>query len=170
MAGRRTGPGPGSVPRRSASRLPAHDGSRPHLALDVDPLLELGVVDVGDVEMPPGNTELSLQRLEAAVTRIAASGAIPVVLGGDHTIALPDVTGVARHVGWGRVSVIHFDAHADTGNTQFGSLHGHGTPMRRLIESGRHAGTASCRSACVATGPSPRRWRGWPSSRCAATR
>jgi agmatinase len=49
---------------------------------------------------------------------------------------LPDVTGVARRVGWGRVSVIHFDAHADTGDTQFGSLYGHGTPMRRLIESG----------------------------------
>ena len=61
---------------------------------------------------------------------------MPVILGGDHTIALPDVTGVARHVGWGRVSVIHFDAHADTGDTQFGSLYGHGTPMRRLIESG----------------------------------
>jgi agmatinase len=39
-------------------------------------------------------------------------------------------------VGWGRLSVLHFDAHADTGNTQFGALHGHGTPMRRLIESG----------------------------------
>src|ERR1700729_3691785 len=37
---------------------------------------------------------------------------------------------------WGRVSMIHFDAHADTGDTQFGSLYGHGTPMRRLIESG----------------------------------
>ena len=46
------------------------------------------------------------------------------------------MTGVARHVGWGRVAVIHFDAHADTGDTQWGSLHGHGTPMRRLIESG----------------------------------
>jgi arginase family enzyme len=59
-----------------------------------------------------------------------------VILGGDHTITFPDATGVARHVGWGRVSLIHFDAHADTGNTQFGSLYGHGTPMRRLIESG----------------------------------
>jgi agmatinase len=59
-----------------------------------------------------------------------------MVLGGDHTIALPDVTGVAHHVGWGRVSVIHFDAHADTGDSHFGALHGHGTPMRRLIESG----------------------------------
>jgi agmatinase len=114
----------------------AHDGSRPHLALGVDPLTELGVVDVGDVEMPPGDMELSLKRLEEAVEQVARCGAIPVVLGGDHTITLPDVTGVARAVGWGRVSVIHFDAHADTGDTQFGSLYGHGTPMRRLIESG----------------------------------
>ena len=74
------------------------------------------------------------------MARVAASGAIPIVLGGDHTIALPDVTGVARHVGWGRVSVIHFDAHADTANTQFGALVGHGTPMRRLIESGAARG------------------------------
>jgi agmatinase len=117
-----------------------HDGSRPHLALGVDPLVDLGVVDVGDVEMPSGETETSLDRLAGAVERIARAGAIPVVLGGDHTIALPDVTGVARHVGWGRVSVIHFDAHADTGNTQFGSLYGHGTPMRRLIESGATRG------------------------------
>ena len=113
-----------------------HDGRRPHLALGVDPLVELGVVDVGDVEMPSGETDLSLQRLEAAVQRISETGAVPIVLGGDHTIALPDATGVARHTGWGRLSMIHFDAHADTGDTHLGSLHGHGTPMRRLIESG----------------------------------
>ncbi len=117
-----------------------HDGSRPHLALGVDPLIELGVVDVGDVEMPAGDIEASMARLEAAVQQVAATGALPVVLGGDHTIAWPDITGVARHVGWGRVSVIHFDAHADTGDTQFGSLIGHGTPMRRLIESGAARG------------------------------
>ena len=39
-------------------------------------------------------------------------------------------------MGWGRVSLIHFDAQADNSDTQFGSLYGHGTPMRRLIESG----------------------------------
>jgi agmatinase len=125
--------GPSAI--RAADYLP-HDGSRPHLALGVDPLIELGVVDVGDVEMPPGDMERSLDRLEAAVGALCAAGAIPVVLGGDHTIALPDVRGVARAHGWGEVSVIHFDAHADTGDTQFGSLYGHGTPMRRLIESG----------------------------------
>jgi agmatinase len=125
----------GPLAIRTTDYLP-HDGRRPHLALGVDPLVDLGVVDLGDVEMPPGDTELSIGRLEEAVTTIAAAGAVPVVLGGDHTIALPDATGVARHVGWGRVSVIHFDAHADTANLQFGSLIGHGTPMRRLIESG----------------------------------
>ena len=120
---------------RTSDYLP-HDGMRPSLALGVDPLIALAVVDLGDVEMPSGDTERSIVALEKRVTEVAAAGVMPVILGGDHTIALPDVTGVARHVGWGRVSVIHFDAHADTGNTQMGSLHGHGTPMRRLIESG----------------------------------
>jgi len=113
-----------------------HDSSRPHLALRVDPLQELRVVDAGDVEMPGVEARMPLDRLESAVRTVAEAGAIPVVLGGDHTIAWPDVTGVARSVGWGRVSVIHFDAHADTGMDQFGSLIGHGLPMRRLIESG----------------------------------
>jgi agmatinase len=81
-----------------------------------------------------------MARLEAAVLKIAGSGAVPIVLGGDHSIAWPDVTGVARHVGWGKVSVIHFDAHADTADIQYGSLIGHGTPMRRLIESGAARG------------------------------
>lgn len=120
---------------RTTDYLP-HDGQRPSLALGVDPLVDLAVVDLGDVEMPSGDTELSLRRLEQRVTDVARAGVIPVILGGDHTIALPDVTGLAHHVGWGRVSVIHFDAHADTGNSQMGSLYGHGTPMRRLIESG----------------------------------
>jgi agmatinase len=113
-----------------------HDGTRPHLALGVDPLADLRVADAGDVEMPSGETEASLKRLEDAVHAACQAGALPVILGGDHTITLPDATGTARHVGWGRVSIIHFDAHADTGNTHFGSLYGHGTPMRRLIESG----------------------------------
>ena len=114
----------------------AHDGMRPHLALGVDALTELPVVDAGDVQMSPGEIEQALQQLEQAVTTIAQAGPIPVVLGGDHTITFPNATGVARHVGWGRVALVHFDAHADTANTQHGSLYGHGTPMRRLIESG----------------------------------
>src|SRR5476651_1212561 len=55
-----------------------HDGRRPHLALGVDPLVELGVVDIGDVEMPSGETVGSLARLEAVVETVARSGAVPV--------------------------------------------------------------------------------------------
>jgi agmatinase len=120
---------------RQACYLP-HDGSRPSLALRVDGLRDLRVLDAGDVEMYSGDIEASIAAIEAAVHTIAAAGAIPVVLGGDHTVALPNATGVARHHGFGRVSMIHFDAHADTGDIEFGHLHGHGQPMRRLIESG----------------------------------
>jgi agmatinase len=121
---------------RAADYL-AHDASRPHLALGVDPLQELRVADIGDVNMPSGYLMESINSLEEVVHAVAATGAVPVVLGGDHTITFPDATGVARHVGWGRVSLIHFDAHADTGESEWGGhLYGHGTPMRRLIESG----------------------------------
>jgi agmatinase len=120
---------------RTADYL-AHDSSRPHLTLRVDPLRELTVLDAGDVPMPGVEGRTPLDRLETAVRTVAAAGAVPVILGGDHTVTWPDVTGVARAVGWGRVSVLHFDAHADTGDLQFGSLVGHGLPMRRLIESG----------------------------------
>ena len=120
---------------RQTCYLP-HDGSRPHLALRVDALQDIRVVDAGDVEMFAGDIEASIAALEEAVHTVSASGAVPLVLGGDHTIALPDATGVARHLGFGRVSMLHFDAHADTGDISFGSLYGHGQPMRRLIESG----------------------------------
>jgi agmatinase len=129
----------GPLAIRSTDYL-AHDGSRPHLALRVDALQDLRVLDAGDVEMPPGHIERSLDALTEAVATVASSGAIPVVLGGDHSITLADVTGVARRHGAGRVSVVHFDAHADTGDVEFGSLYGHGQPMRRLIESGAARG------------------------------
>jgi agmatinase len=120
---------------RQTCYLP-HDGSRPSLALRVDGLRDLGVVDAGDVEMFSGDAARSVADLQAAVYAVASQGAIPLILGGDHTIAWPDAAGVAQHLGQGRISMIHFDAHADTGNVEFGSLIGHGQPMRRLIESG----------------------------------
>lgn len=125
--------GPSAI--RTTDYLP-HDGSRPSLALRTDALRDLRVVDAGDVEMYSGDAVRSCRDLEAVVARVAGSGAVPVVLGGDHTVTWPNATGVARARGWGRVSVIHFDAHADTGDIEFGSLIGHGQPMRRLIESG----------------------------------
>jgi agmatinase len=121
---------------RQSCYLP-HDGARPSLALRVDGLgTDLRVYDAGDVEMYSGDAERSVRDLQAAVYAVTRTRAIPLVLGGDHTIAWPDAAGVAQHLGQGRISMIHFDAHADTGDIAFGSLVGHGQPMRRLIESG----------------------------------
>ncbi|MFZ2501524.1 MAG: agmatinase [Nocardioides sp.] len=120
---------------RSTDYLP-HDGSRPSLALRTDALQDLKIVDVGDLELYSGDIQKSLGQIREAVATIAKSGAIPVILGGDHSVTYSDASGVADHLGQGRVSLIHFDAHADTGDMEFGSLWGHGQPMRRLIESG----------------------------------
>ena len=125
----------GPLAIRMTDYLP-HDGSRPSLALQTDGLADLRVVDAGDVEMYSGGIEKALPALEAAVEKVTRAGAIPVILGGDHSIAFPDARGVANVLGHGRVSMLHFDAHADTGDIEFGSLWGHGQPMRRLIESG----------------------------------
>jgi len=113
-----------------------HDAIRPHMALRADALQELKVVDAGDLMMPPHDLAASLKVLETATEKISRTGAFVVVLGGDHSIASADVAGIAYHRGMGRISMVHFDAHADTAKTQFGALIGHGTPMRQLIDSG----------------------------------
>ncbi|ASY25267.1 agmatinase [Candidatus Planktophila lacus] len=124
---------------RGGDYLP-HDAERPHLALRIDALKALKVYDAGDLLMPPGDLVSSLKVLEEATEKISRAGKIPVILGGDHSIASADVAGIAKHRGLGKISMIHFDAHADTGEDQFGALIGHGTPMRRLIESGQVRG------------------------------
>jgi agmatinase len=102
----------------------------------VDGLKELNVKDAGDLLMPGGDLVASLDVLAQATEKLSKAGVIPIILGGDHSVASADVMGIARHRGMGKISMIHFDAHADTGDTQFGALVGHGTPMRRLIDSG----------------------------------
>mgnify|MGYP003336195538 FL=1 len=114
----------------------SHGTERPHLNMRVDGLKDLKVFDAGDVLMPPSDLADSLNRLEKATEKLTKAGVIPLILGGDHSIASADVKGIANILGHGKVSMIHFDAHADTGTDQWGSLVGHGVPMRRLIESG----------------------------------
>ncbi|HEX6255007.1 MAG TPA: agmatinase [Euzebyales bacterium] len=117
------------------------DGARPHLTAGIDPLAALDVVDVGDVAVVPGYTELSLERIEQVVAAIRRADAVPVLLGGDHTVTFPSARAVAGEIGAGDVALVHFDAHADTAESHYGQLHGHGTPMRRLIESGAVPGS-----------------------------
>ena len=159
----------GPMAIRQTDYLP-QDGSRPHMALRVDALQDIRVVDAGDVEMFSGDAERSVRDLQRAVHTVSAAGAVPLVLGGDHTIAWPDAAGVAQHLGHGRISMIHFDAHADTGDVEFGSLVGHGQPMRRLIESGAVRGDRFLQIGLRGYWPGPETLAGWLRRGCAATR
>ena len=125
---------------READYLDA-DARRPHLPTGIDPFEVMRVVDVGDLATAPGYLELGLEQLADAVASIASSGAVPIVLGGDHSITYGNGTGLARVYGAGSFGLVHFDAHADTGERNMGQLHGHGVPMRRLIESGAVPGS-----------------------------
>ena len=71
------------------------DGRRPHLDTGIDPLEVLGVVDLGDVVVVPGYLEDGIERIRHAVRSVAAAGAVPIVIGGDHTITFPDAGAVA---------------------------------------------------------------------------
>jgi agmatinase len=75
------------------------------------------------------------------VLEVAATGAVPIILGGDHSITWPAASAVAQARAPGSIGIVHFDAHADTANEDWGVLSGHGTPMRRLIESGAVKGS-----------------------------
>jgi agmatinase len=106
----------------------------PHLEAGVDAFAALRVVDFGDAAVVPGDPLRSHAAIEALVGDVLAAGAIPVVLGGDHSIAEPDVRACAA--AHGPVGLVHFDAHADTGTRVFGAERSHGTPMYRLVEQG----------------------------------
>lgn len=107
-----------------------------HIDLEVAPLEELTLVDYGDAVCPPGLVEPSHEAIRQRVHEVASRGIIPVVIGGDHSVTLPSATAVADVMGRGRLGIVHFDAHADTAPESFGNPLSHGTPMRRLVESG----------------------------------
>ncbi len=109
---------------------------RPHLPTGIDPFQEFEIADIGDFKLVPGHIDESIERIRNGVRRITEQGTVPIVLGGDHSITFPNASGVADVHGHGEIALIHFDAHADTAESHFGHLVGHGTPMRRLIESG----------------------------------
>lgn len=105
-----------------------------HLSAGIDAFAALRVIDYGDAAVLPGDALASHAAIERTVGEVVAAGAIPVVLGGDHSIAEPDIRAVAaRH---GPVGLVHFDAHTDTAAAVFGAERSHGTPMYRLVEQG----------------------------------
>jgi agmatinase len=106
----------------------------PHLEAKVDAMAELRMVDYGDAPVLPADAVRTHEAIERSVGEVVAAGAIPIVLGGDHSIAEPDIRAcAARH---GPLGLIHFDTHTDTGAEVFGVEVSHGTPMYRLVEQG----------------------------------
>jgi agmatinase len=106
----------------------------PHLEAKVDAFEVLRIVDYGDAPVVPADPVASHAAIERTVGEVLDADAVPVVLGGDHGIAEPDVRACAsRH---GPLALVHFDAHTDTGGKVFGTTASHGTPMRHLVEGG----------------------------------
>lgn len=124
-----------------AIRASAYEPGTYHMDLGLEIFDWLEVVDFGDAYCPHGLTEVSHDNIRERVAAVASRGIVPVVLGGDHSITWPAATAVAEVHGYGNVGIVHFDAHADTADIIEGNLASHGTPMRRLIESGAVPGT-----------------------------
>jgi agmatinase len=109
-------------------------GAGPHLETKIDPLTELRVVDYGDAPVVPADPAAAHRAIEDTVTEVARAGAMPLVLGGDHSIAEPDIRACASvH---GPLGLVQLDTHTDTAREVFGVELSHGTPMYRLVEAG----------------------------------
>ena len=95
----------------------------------------LNVVDYGDVAVDNMSTERSMQHVREVVREIVETGAIPMIVGGDHSLEYPNVAALADVYGKEKVSVIHFDSHYDA---WWGDAHliSHGYPVYRLINEG----------------------------------
>jgi agmatinase len=105
-----------------------------HLEAEVDAFEVLRIVDFGDAAVVPADAERSHLAIEEIVKTVLAADALPLVLGGDHSITEPEIRACAEiH---GPVGLVHFDTHTDTGTEVFGVERSHGTPMYRLVEAG----------------------------------
>ena len=92
---------------------------------------KLCVVDIGDADIVHTDTEKSHANIEAGVRAILAAGAIPVVLGGDHSINIPCINAFSEEAPF---HLVQIDAHLDFVDERHGVRYGHGNPMRRAAE------------------------------------
>lgn len=106
-----------------SGRRNAEHGPRVMRALDtiatrdvqtlLDPLEVLSVVDYGNFSTDNMSTERSLEHITTMVAETAATGAVPMLVGGDTSMLYPGVKGIARHHGDGSFGLVHFSAHPD---------------------------------------------------------
>ena len=92
---------------------------------------EVSIVDLGDADIVHTNTEKSHANIEFGVRKILAAGALPVVLGGDHSVNIPCINAFSDEQPF---HLVQIDAHLDFVDERHGVRHGHGNPMRRAAE------------------------------------
>jgi guanidinobutyrase len=138
---------------------------RPYnMATGAAPFDHLQVADIGDVPINTFDLKKSVEIIAAFHARVLAEGAVPLTLGGDHTLTWPILRAMRdRH---GPVALIHVDAHADINDTMFGEKAAHGCPFRRAWEEGCLANDKVFQIGLRGTGYSPEdfnwgRDKGW---------
>lgn len=106
-----------------------------HATAGVDVFATLACRDGGNVAFPPFDRAAMREAVAAEVAAIAGAGARPIVVGGDHSVALPALR--ALRAAHGPLAIVHVDAHLDTsGPDTWGDAFHHGTPMRHAITEG----------------------------------
>ncbi len=132
--------GPQGIRRISALYTPYN------FELGVDLREQITLCDVGDIFTIPANNEKSFDQISKGIAHIFSSGAVPIILGGDHSIGFPTVRGICRHLGDKKVGIIHFDRHVDTQETDldermhtcpwFHATNMHNAPAKNLVQMG----------------------------------
>lgn len=96
---------------------------------------DVRIVDIGDADIIHTKTEESHANIEHGVRKILEAGAMPVVIGGDHSVNIPCVNAFSEDcVKNGPIHIVHIDAHLDFVDERHGVRYGHGNPLRRAIE------------------------------------
>ena len=123
--------GPRGVREASTLFSFGHAGAYDHEDDEVYLGTDVRIVDLGDADIIHTDTGQSHANIELAVRKALAAGALPVTIGGDHSINIPCIN---AYDGQSPFHVLQIDAHLDFVDERHGVRNGHGNPMRRAAE------------------------------------
>ncbi len=92
------------------------------------------IVDAGDADIIHTNTDMSHENIKYGIEKILEAGALPILIGGDHSVNIPSVRAFANHCNGEKIHIVQIDAHLDFVDERHGVRYGHGNPMRRAME------------------------------------